>query len=387
MRNLRQYRPAGAAFLLAIAMALTTTAVSFFVVPVCEELGLGRGEFTVYFSLMTAAGALSVAVLGQIIQKRGVRPIAAVSAVWVAAGFVVFSFSKSLWVFYVAGGLIGLFGTACVTLCASIIVGQSYSRERASGILGVVMSGSGLGGMLISMVLPGLIRELGWRWGYRTVALCWLILGLGAWALLENGGQSRSELQEAEEDGMTRSEALRCPKLYLLLVVSFIVSAACGIQQQLPSVLSGYGYSAGRVGAFMSLFTASLALGKIGQGFLYGRIGAVRGGVVVTALFAASFVLLLFPGMVWLGLPALAVGMGMVTTWLPMLTRLTFGNREYAPIWGVVYSASNAGTLVAAPLFGLSYDSFGSYAVSMAVTAPALLLSLVLTWLCFRKNP
>ena len=56
---MRQLRPAAAAFLLAMAMALTTTAVSFFVVPVCDELGLGRGEFTVYFSLMTAAGAVS----------------------------------------------------------------------------------------------------------------------------------------------------------------------------------------------------------------------------------------------------------------------------------------------------------------------------------------
>ena len=383
---MRQLRPAAAAFLLAMAMALTTTAVSFFVVPVCDELGLGRGEFTVYFSLMTAAGALSVPVLGQIIQIRGVRPIAAVSAVWVAAGFMVFSFSKSLWVFYIAGALIGIFGTACVTLCASIIVGQSYPRSRASGILGLVMSGSGLGGMLISMVLPGLIRELGWRWGYRIVALCWLLLGLGAWALLENREAERPDLQEAQEEGMTRDEALRCPKLYLLLVVSFMMSAACGIQQQLPSVLFGYGYSAGRVGVFMSLFTASLALGKIAQGFLYGRIGVVRGGMVVTALFSASFVLLLFPGMTWLGLPALAVGMGMVTTWLPLLTRLTFGSREYAPIWGIVYSASNAGTLVAAPLFGLSYDSFGSYAVSMAVTAPALLLATVLTWLCFQRK-
>ena len=58
MAGLRHYRPAAAAFLLMTAMALTTTGLSFFVGPVCDELGLGRGAFTVYYSVMTLAGTL-----------------------------------------------------------------------------------------------------------------------------------------------------------------------------------------------------------------------------------------------------------------------------------------------------------------------------------------
>ena len=73
MEKLREYRPAMAAFLLMMAMALTTTALSFFVGPVCEALGFGRGSFTVYYSLMTASGAFAISILGQIIHKRGVR--------------------------------------------------------------------------------------------------------------------------------------------------------------------------------------------------------------------------------------------------------------------------------------------------------------------------
>ena len=65
------YRPAAAAFLLMISMALTTTALSFFVEPVCDALGIGRGTFTVYYSIMTASGTLAIPVLGQSIGKRG----------------------------------------------------------------------------------------------------------------------------------------------------------------------------------------------------------------------------------------------------------------------------------------------------------------------------
>ena len=384
---MREYRPAFAAFLLMMAMALTTTALSFFVVPVCEELGLGRGSFAVCYSLMTASGAAAIPVLGRLIQSRGVGRMVAVSAVWVCLGFLLFSVSGGLWMLYAAGAWIGVFGTACVSLCASVIVQQSYTGSRASGILGVVMSGSGVGGMLVSLMMPVLLRELGWRWGYRCLAVCWLVLGLSALVLLGRESSGRgAEQQQTNSDGMTRAQALRSPRLYLLIAVSFLLSAACGIQQQLPSLLGGYGFAAERVGIMMSFFTAALALGKIGQGLFYGRIGAVRGGVCIVGLFAASFIILFFPGMVWPGLAALAVGMGTVTTLLPLITRLTFGNREYAAIWGIVYSAANVGTLIAAPLFGLSYDLSGSYRVSMAAASALLAGSVVLMHLCFREK-
>ena len=379
MRLFREYRPAAAAFLLMMSMALTTTALSFFVTPVCEELSLGRGSFSIYYSLMTASGAAAVPVLGQVIQKRGLRLVVVVSAIWVSLGFLSFSISGEMWMFYAAGAWMGAFGTACVSLCASVIVQQSYSGSKASGILGVVMSGSGVGGMVISLLMPALLREVGWRWGYRILAACWLLLGLLALALLGKDPLDRGgEQQKTDADGMTRAQALRSPRLYLLILVSFLLSAACGIQQQLPSVLAGYGFTPERVGVMISFFTAALALGKIGQGLFYGKVGAVRGGVCIVVLFAVSFGLLLAPGLVWLGLPALAVGMGTVTTLLPLLTRINFGSREYASIWGILYSAANLGTLAATPLFGLVYDMKGSYNAAMLVSLGAIGLCAVL---------
>ena len=386
MEKLREYRPALAAFLLMMAMSLTTTALSFFVGPVCNALGFGRGGFTVYYSLMTATGAFSIPILGQIINKRGVRGILAVSAFWVAAGLCAFSLSGALWVFYAAGAGLGLFGTSCVSLCANVIVQQSYSGGRASGLLGLVMSGSGVGGMIVSLLLPGLIEDLGWRMCYRLLALCWLVLGLSVLALLGKAdlsggvGQRRTPV-----DGMTRAQALRSPKLYLLTLVMFLLTAACGIQQQIPSVLSGFGFATDQVSAMVSFFTAALALGKIAQGILYSRLGPQRGGVLIVTVFAGSFLVLGRPGLVYPGLAMLAVGMGSVTTLMPTLTRFTFGALEYAAIWSILSTASSIGALIATPLFGMAYDAFGSYAPAMTASSLGLALCLVLMGICFRK--
>ena len=387
MEKFKELRPSIAAFALMVAMALTTTALSFFIGPVCEELDLGRGSFTIYYSLMTASGAFSIPFHGQIINKKGVRGILTVSAFWIAAGLFGFSFSTKLWMFYAVAAFMGIFGTSCLSLCAQVIVQQAYSSARASSLLGLVMSGSGVGGMILSMVMPGFIENFGWRTGYRLLGICWLVLVLGALVLLGkiqltgSVGQRRTPV-----DGMTRDEALKSPRLYLLVAVIFILTAACGIQQQIPSVLGGFGYGTAQVSTMMSFFTAALAVGKILQGILYSKLGPARGGYIIIALFGMSFVLLCFPGMAYPALVALAVGMGCVTTLMPIVTRFVFGAREYAAIWSILSTASSIGSLIATPLFGMAYDATGSYTPAMAVSAVALFMSIPILAMAFKKK-
>ena len=376
MTGLRKYRPAAAAFLQMMSMALTTTALSFFVGPVCRELGFGRGRFTVYYSILTAAGTLAAPILGQIIQRRGVRFVATVSAFWTAAGLVAFSFCSELWMFYLAGAFTGFFGTACVTLCAGVTVQTRYHGSAASRLTGLVMAGSGVGGMIVSLVLPELIDGWGWRWGYRLTALVWLGLGLCAAWLLGNGGQTAEARKKAADDrGMTRAQALGSGKLYLLIFVIFFLSAASGVQQQLPAALESFGLDTATVSGTMSFFTAMLALGKILQGLLYGRAGAKKGGTIMVIVYAAGFVLL-GGNIILPGLLTLAVGMGTVTTLMPIVTRTVFGGREYASIWSILSSFSNLGAMIAAPLFGMAFDLTGSYEGAMMAAAVLLIPAL-----------
>lgn len=385
MAVFEKYRPAAAAFLQMMSMALTTTALSFFVGPVCRELGFGRGTFTVYYSILTAAGTLASPFLGQVIQRRGLRFVATVSAVWTAAGLVAFSFCSELWMFYLAGAFTGFFGTACVTLCAGVTVQTRYHGSAASRLTGLVMAGSGVGGMIVSLVLPELIDGWGWRWGYRLTALVWLGLGLCAAWLLGNGGQN-AEAQErkADSSGMTRAQALGSGKLYLLIFVMFLLSAASGVQQQLPAALESFELDTATVSGAMSFFTAMLALGKILQGLLYGRAGAKKGGTIMVIVYAAGFALL-GGNIILPGLLTLAVGMGTVTTLMPIVTRTVFGGREYASIWSILSAFSNLGAMVAAPLFGMAFDLSGSYEGAMTAAAVLLIPALAALMAVFRR--
>ena len=79
----------------------TSSTISFFLEPVCAELGIGKGSFSLIFSLMTIAGALTNPILGRFAGKHGVRGILAVSAVWGCGSLLLFSVRscrRSAWI-------------------------------------------------------------------------------------------------------------------------------------------------------------------------------------------------------------------------------------------------------------------------------------------------
>lgn len=372
--KIKGYRPAVAAFLVMMAMALPSSTMSFFLAPICEYLQVGRGQVSLIFSLMTVTGAIANPFMGQYAGKKGVRNILLVAGVWTGLGLLLFSTANNLLVLYGAAFAMGAFSTSCVALCGNVIVQQAYMGAQASGILGVVMAGSGVGGMIFSLIIPGIISAQGWQTGIRVMAALWFgLLWMAAFVLGNLKPIQTASLKNPVGLGMTREEALKSPKLYLQMVVIIVVTACCGVQQQIPSLLGSYGFEAGRVSVMVSMLTAFLAVGKVVQGLLYGKLGIQKGGYIMMVVFAAGFLTLSSKHLVYPGLVLLAFGLGVYTTLLPQVARSTFGSREYASIWSLIATAGSVGSFVATPVWGLVYDFSGSYALGLIV-APILLM-------------
>ncbi len=375
------YRPAVAAFLTMMVMSLTSSTLSFFSEPVCSELGIGRGSFSLIFSLMTVSGAMTNPAIGKRAGQKGVRAILLVCGIWGGGNLLLLSVINKLWMLYAVGFLLGAMGSNALALCGNVIVQKSYDARQASNLLGIVMSGSGVGGMIFNIIVPAVMAAASWRQAMQVMALFWLGLLLAAFVLL--GKEKPMEQHSAAAGiglGMTMQEAMKSRELYLLAAVIIVITAACGIQQQQPSLLAGYGFDAGQVSLMLSAQTAVLALGKIGQGMLYGRLGVRRGGCAMLLVFAAAFLLLLMPALAWPGLMVMALGLGIYTTLLPLVTRQVFGTREYAAIWGLLATCGSVGTIVANPLWGMVCDLTGGYVPGL------ILLPVLLTAAAFALN-
>ena len=286
---------------------------------------------------------------------------------------ILLSFVTKLWMLYAVAFCLGLFGSSCVCLCGNVMVQQAYFGPQASGILGAVMAGSGVGGMFFSLIIPRVIASLGWRMGMRLMGISWLALvWLGMILMGKQSLPQHSKANGAVGLGMTRAEALKSPRLYLQMAVIVVISACCGLQQQLPSLLGSKGFTAGQVSIMISAMTIFLAIGKFGQGLLYGHLGVRKGGILTMTAFAAGGLALLTKALVWPGLILLAVGFGVYTTLLPMVVRRVFGSREYASIWALITTVGCAGTFVGYPMWGTIYDLTGTYTLGLIGAAVLL---------------
>lgn len=384
--KLSAYRPAAAAFLTMMAMALTSSTLSFFLEPICTHLNISRGSFSMIFSLMSVSGALLNPYLGQLAGKKGVRGILLVTGLWTGGCMFLLSMVGSLWMLYLTGILMGAMSSTCVALCANVIVQQAYFGPQASGILGGVMAGSGVGGMIFSIVIPNCMANFGWQRAMQVMGILWLgLLWLAALLLGKQSGLSGGKGNGAVGIGMTRAEALKSPKLYLQMVLIVIITACCGVQQQLPSLLSTHRYDEAAVSLMISVMTAFLAIGKVAQGLLYGKLGVRKGGVLMLLVFAAGFLALIWRSLAWPGLLLLSFGLGIYTTLLPQLTRRVFGSREYAAIWALIATVGNAGTFLANPVWGMVYDMTGSYTLGL-IAAPVLLVVATVAMLLSLKD-
>lgn len=382
----KHLRPALSAFLLMLTMSLLSTGLSFFVGPVCDDLGFGRGSFTLYYSLMVAAGAVSASFLGTYMNQHGVRAVILVSGIWCGVGFLGLSFSSTLWMFYLVGAAMGFFGTTCVYLAANVIVQQSYSSKDASAVLGLVMAGSGIGGVIWSNLVPMLLEGLGWRNSYRTMGVLWLVLALLSVLILGkrdlSGGIGHAK--GGVMGGMSKKDALKSIRFYLAVILMCILTVASCISQQLPAVLESIGYGH-QVSMMISVMTAFVAVGTVAEGVICSKIGIQKTMVIVLILYAAGYGLLASGNSIYAALICLAFGSGSIGTLMPVVVRTIFGGRDYAAIWSIVISCSSVASFLATPVWGMVYDIFGTYSPALLLM-PVLLIGGVFALLAaFRK--
>jgi MFS family permease len=369
-----QTRPALSAFLLMLTMSLLTTALSFFVAPVCEDLGFGRGSFTLYYSLMVASGAVSASFLGTYMNSHGPRGVVVVSGIWIGLGLLGLSFSSQLWMFYVLGAAMGLLGSTCVYLAANVIVQQSYSSKNAAAILGIVMAGAGIGGVIWSNLIPKILDSFGWRFGYRVVAVLWVVIALVAALILgkQETAVAFGHAKTGSNNDSGKKAVLRSLRFFQSAALMCILTVCSCISQHLPAVLGEMGHDSTQIGVLVSVMTAASAVGTILEGMVCSKIGIKKTMVGILVVYAAGYCLMSLGAGTYTALIFLAIGSGSIGTLMPIVVRRIFGGLHYAAIWSVVITCSSVASFLASPTWGMVYDFTGSYRPAL-MTMPVLL--------------
>lgn len=399
-----------AAGTLAIAIngAVYYYGMAVFFTPLIQEFGWSRTALSGAFSIARMQSGIAGPLTGLAIDRWGPRRMMTVGMVLTAIGFALLARVHSIEAFYF---VFLVFLSVGAGLGSSAPVGAAVANwfvRRRSLAMGVLMTGGGLGGFLVT-ALGWLIDNFGWRTTMEIVAGVVLATGLplaavvrhkpGPYGLRPDGDPPGAEPRSVSMVAQARAARVSFqPREALATRVFYLMALMFGLRQlttngallHLPALMVDRGYS---------LETAALIAGLVALVSVPGRIicGWLGDRMDQRFVLAGCFALLSLTTAVLAGgssplhLIVFVVGFGFsyggsIPSSMSMVADY-FGYRWYATIFGLAQFVQMWGSIAGPLLAGLAFDSTGNYDLALHIFTVTNLLGLVICFFVYPPKP
>ncbi|KAF2806997.1 putative MFS monocarboxylate transporter [Mytilinidion resinicola] len=301
---------------------------------------------------------------------------------------VLASFGQQLWHFLLTQGVMLGCGT-CLTFIPAMTIAPGWFDGRRGFAMGIILSGTGVGGVVWAPALRSLNASIGFRNTLRlTGGIAFILICTAAFVLKWDPDSERRIAVEYPPTSSTSFGArfihVRIPLVNWRIARSKIfVAEALGAMLQAAAYytpvyfFSSYartlGYSAASGASFIAISNASSAMGKVVLGYIADRTGRLNTLLVCTIISAISALGLWFPS------TSAAVGEGQkakslfiaftilygifagayVSLFPTVLVEL-FGVQHFASVNGFLYMVRGFGTLLGTPIAGALIHSSGA---------------------------
>ncbi|KAI8348453.1 major facilitator superfamily domain-containing protein [Choanephora cucurbitarum] len=194
-----------------------------------------------------------------------------------SAGLVLASYSTKVWQLYMTQSVMHGMGTALLFIVSMSISPQWFNKKRAFAV-GIMVSGSGIGGLLMPFVITFLNESLGITWCYRILSIISFVLSLIPTLLL----------RERKQDFETKQRPII--DLKICKNSSFIIWCIVGNLSYMsyyipafyiPSHATKIGLKPSQGSLLVSVFSGVNVFGRIFSGFLGDRIGVINANTIL----------------------------------------------------------------------------------------------------------
>lgn len=337
---------------------------------------------------------------GAVSDRRGRRGVLLLTVAGTAAGYLVWVFSGSFWLFLLSRIVSGAFsGNLSVATAA---VADVTTREERSKAMGLVGAAFGLG-LVTGPMLGALTMRADFVSGHPALqglgltpfsgpallafALCLVNLGW-IYARFDEtlSPAARSESREPRlRNPIAAIFGLENPAVRRANLVSFIYSMAFVAMESALTFLAAqrFGYTAWENGLLLAFlgFCAIVTQGYIVRKLLnvVDEIRVLTSGLLFTAIGLLTIGFAPAPWLLYVGIAALALGSGLVNPSTTGLISLYAGPEEQGRVLGIFRSLGSLARAITPMLAGLAFWRFGSksvFLIGAGMSLAALGLSL-----------
>ena len=375
---------------------LFSNPIGLYMVPICEELGVPQGVYSLSrtFTSVLCAGSYIFYVP---LQKRfGVR-------ILICMG--IFSGVLSAFFYSTAGNLAMIFLAAAFSafinpLAHQVSMGNmvnAWFAKRNATILSVIFACGNLGGFFNAKLIAYWISAYGWRNSMRNtmfilisiMVVAFLVLrdspsakGLRPWGMEAPAAGPEEGGDPPELPGARFLDTRHHPKYCCLLIWSFLTGIMTyPVINVVPALLSSLGYDTIFSGTAVSLLSVGSLILLPVLGITVDKWGSRSAIVCCEAFYLISIFcfLILGEGQPFIALAAnLTLGIANILfPLLPMFIKEVFGFRDYSQYMSQANIVRMLGTAIGYPLLGFAHDLVNSYNLIFVIFALLSLIMLV----------
>ena len=356
-----------------IVFGLAVNTFTVYVKPIEHDLGWSRKAISAAVSLSIVTMGVAAPFIGRIIDRIGARSVMSVGAGVVGVVALFLSKTKSLLLFFSLFAIAGIGQAAATIIPISLVISNWFTLKRGRA-LGLAMTGTGLGGMLMVPVVTWIVVNYGWRTSF-FVGGCIILLVIPINLLLirtrpsEKGllpdGGIVGDSEPEEVIGLTVQEALRSRSFWLIGLMMFLYGMAwSGIGIHLMAYLTDVGHSERVASLVVGIMLGLTVGGKIAMGWVADSWGirvavAVTFGMVISGIFLLMGANALAMAYAFAVVYGFAVGAPLLIN--PAITAQCMGLKHFGTVFGILISDATPGLALGPILIGAIYDSTGSY--------------------------
>ena len=392
------YRLIAAAFVAQfVAIGMYSYVLGAFMMPMIEDLGWSRGEF----SFTRTIGQLVMAVVGVFVGARvdrfGGRPVMLLGTVVLSVSLALHAWVQTLWVWWLLNGVLVTAGCAMVgNLVVNVTLAKWFVANRGKAVAWAAM-GVSFGGIVLTPLATWLIDVQGWREAWLWLGLFALVTLLPValmmrrapedYGLQPDGAQTANPAASAQAErenrnAYTRAEALRTVSFYGLVIAFgfFSINIVVLLLQTIP-YMTDAGFSRAQAAWVLVVASIPAMLSKPVWGYLIDRmrvkpLAAISASVTGIALFmiiaaveSQQFTWVLVAYVV------LGFGWGGMIPMQEVIWARFFGRRHIGAIRGAGMPFALLLGAIAPWAVAVYHDQVGSYSGALLVVAALNVLS------------
>ncbi len=352
-----------------------------FALHLIEEFSLSIFIVNLTFSITLAAAGIYSPFMGYILDKFSIKKVIAIGAIIFGFGFILLSFTKNFYQFlFIYGLLIALGMVIFGNLSTSKLI-SNWFNDKIGTALGYASIGLSLSGVILPVLAEFLIESFEWRIAYFIFGLfALLICSFSAFKFFIDAPEDVNQLpdgKKALENKIENSDInilsfneILSNNIFRILTVIFTLQLSANLGVYTQIAIFARDLELDRVSWIVAFAAFNAAMGKI----LFGKLLSILEAriTILISLFCHGFgiLLLIFSSniiMVLVSLMIMSLGLGGNIPLMNSTFAIAFGSTNFGKARGLAGPFMVPFQVIAAPLSGWFYDTYGDYAFAFSI--------------------